>query len=198
MNLRTVLLSLASLVSFSLVVSCASFGKQVESLDKISDVKKAYLILKVENKTGAVFLKSTRRQPSLWVSRAFTDASRAEGLAMVAKDDGKYLTYEVTPGTYRIDDFRMEDKGLYSPGPTAVYHLDRPFGNFFKVNPGEVVYLGTFTVTDQNEQRSDGYYYLPTTTEDYNLLDTKDEMIAKYPRLEDFLWVSILEDRPSF
>jgi len=172
-------------LSTLLLASCATtLGKQVDNLSKVNDSTKAYLVVRMDNQSGKAFLAS-KGEVTVWIDKAFTNSNTS--LAMVPKDNSPYITYEVVPGTYRIYGINVTKRNLVS-GTVFSYLLERPYYTFFKVNAGEVVYLGSYMMIDKDD----------TLTTEYDLPKVKDEMVAKYPQLEGFHWVGLLEDRPSF
>jgi hypothetical protein len=177
-----------AIAALLLTVSCAStdYARQVENLGRVGDGTKAYLMVKIDNQSGKA-LFAARGKPTVWLDRALTD-SEIE-LAVKPRDDSPYVAYEVKPGTYRLVGFSVYKDGLLaSLSTTTSYRLDPHFLTFFKVNAGEIVYLGTYTMVD----KEDGLIV------DYDPPKVKDEVVEKYPQLEGFRWVGLLEDRPSF
>ncbi len=133
-----------------------------------------------ENVTRWGSMKITLKDPSILYKKA-------KGYWLYGKG---YTIRKVKPGLYAMPAPHHITRG-YNTTIIRAWQLPQPIDTVFRVNPGEIVYIGDFTVNYSYKQNM-------SVEVDYHFNECMEELIKQTPRLEGYVWIPSIFGRSLF
>ncbi len=109
------------------------------------------------------------------------------------KESTKAPVYDyiaVKPGTYVLSSPYYFYSILFGLNYTVHFRIPENEQYVFKINPGEVFYLGDYLLDHSGDE--------PILTKSSNIDECRDALVAKHPELDGFVWLTPDIDRSPF
>jgi hypothetical protein len=164
------------------IVSCATWpGERISDYRDLKGGGKALIVLR----NGIAPGEDTAMDTSISICDAYNVFSE---FSVKRAEDQEPLVYKVEPGVYRVQIIRSLKNTLF--GKLSVVYITPYQAKFsFEVNPGQIVYLGDFLFSENEDQ---GLVY------SYNLDKAKSDLALIEPDIEGYEWISIERTYPDW
>lgn len=177
------------LASVSLILAAASCASTL-SASKLADPESSFIACRADLEITASMKRNELATISLSNPTRDNEARYQSVITKKRTVEPTYRIIAIKPGTYRLLPPMYSFKDLLGLEYRVKWPLKAEMSAVFRVNPGEVLYIGDYSI--HHDEKT------PTLDFEYDMDACRAALTAQYPALEGFVWIPSFADREAF